>query len=509
MLPLSDEIKALFLADNTKEETRKTYELDFGDGFKISNTKILSESLTIKESLSEDEDIVFGSCEGAEMQISVADIKQDLTGKEFTLSVEISGNKIQLGVYTIESFKRQSNRRVRKIIAYDRMRWFNVDVADWYNGLTFPMTLKTFRDSLCAFIGIEQNSQTLILDTLQVTKTIEPETIQGLEVLKAICEINGCFGQIDRYGKLKYKYLQQTGLYPSETLYPDEELYPSEAGGDGNPTEVVPIYKQPMEYEEYLVQGIDGLTIRQEEGDIGASVGYGENPYIIEGNFLIYGKDASELSSIANTIYTAISGRTYRPAKIDCNGRPWLEVGDLVLAPTKDDVVETFVMKRTLSGCQALRDLIESTGNETRQEQFGITSKITQLEGKTAVIINTVDEVSVTLSNLKEETESRFELTDERIEAEVTRATEAEGQLSGRISVTEQEIDLKVSKGEVSSQISVESGGVNITGNRLTWTATNSSMSADGTLTAVNGNFSGVVTASIVSKIALHCEQTA
>src|SRR5699024_1292068 len=153
-----------------------------------------------------------------------------------------------------------------------------------------------------------------ILDTLQVTKTIEPETLQGLEVLKAICEINGCFGQIDRYGKLKYKYLQQTGLYPSETLYPDKELYPSEAGGDGNPIEVVPIYKQPMEYEEYLVRGIDGLTIRQEEGDIGASVGYGENPYIIEGNFLIYGKDASELSSIANTIYTAISGRTYRPA---------------------------------------------------------------------------------------------------------------------------------------------------------------------------------------------------
>ncbi len=66
--------------------------------------------------------------------------------------------------------------------------------------------------------------------------------------------------------------------------------------------------------------------------------------------------------------------------------------------------------------------------------------------------------------------------------------------------VLNEQIVLKVSRGEVSSQISVETGGVNITGNRLTWTATNSSMTANGTLIcknieATNGVFKGTMEA--------------
>ena len=61
-----------------------------------------------------------------------------------------------LGVYTVESYTRQSDRRKRKITAYDNMRLFDVDVALWYNELTFPMTLFEFRNSLCEYIGISQ-----------------------------------------------------------------------------------------------------------------------------------------------------------------------------------------------------------------------------------------------------------------------------------------------------------------------------------------------------------------
>lgn len=53
-----------------------------------------------------------------------------------------------------------------------------------------------------------------------------------------------------------------------------------------------------------------------------------------------------------------------------------------------------------------------------------------------------------------------------------------------RISVTENEIELKVSKGDVSSQISVESGQVSIESNRFSWDSTYSSMTRYGVLTA-------------------------
>lgn len=568
MLNIPEEIKDLFRSDNNRLETHKKFKLTFYDDevdtlypyetlfpeetlfpsehgkpwLVIENDKIVSESLQITESLSSGEDIVFGSCEGAEMQITVADIIEDLTNKEFTLAVEIGGYELALGIYTVKSFKRQSDRRKRKITAYDRMEWFNVDVSDWYNNLSFPLTLKSFRDSLCEYIGIQQAQVNLVFDSMELTKTIEPEQISGLDVLTAICEINGCFGHIDKTGQLVYVQLQQTGLYPSETLYPEEDLYPSEFGGDGMPTETISTYKRPMIYEDYMVKGISGLTIRQEEGDVGASVGNGDNVYAIEGNFLVYGKSASDLLNIANSLLPYISGRTYRPASLDCNCMPWLEVGDALIIPTKNDVVETFLMKRTISGCQNMRDKIESTGSQKREEQFTIQRQITQLEGKSAVIVKSVEEVSVRVTDLKNYTESQFQVTAEQISAEVTRATAAEEELSGRITVnadaitlevqqrkdgetqlssqitqtatqirsevknttdnlqsqiTQQagQINLKVSKGDVSSQISVETDGVSIKGNRFSWQSTYSSMTADGKLSATSGNFTGDVTA--------------
>ena len=495
MLNIPENIKTLFRADNRTLATQKQFRLKFYDEkidslypyeqlypdeglypseygepwLVIENDQIETESLQITESLSSDEDMTFGSCEGTEMQITVVGIKQDLTNKEFTLTVEIGGYEMALGLYTVKSFERQSDRSKRKITAYDRMQWFYVDVAAWYNNLTFPMTIKAFRDALCAYIGITQITATLPLDSMQISKTIEPETLQGIDVLKAICEINGCFGHIDKTGQLVYVQLQQTGLYPGEDLYPKEDLYPSEFGGDGMPTETVSTYKQPMTYEDYLVNGIDSLTIRQEEGDIGASVGDGDNTYVIEGNFLVYGKNASELLNIANSLFPLISGRIYRPAQLDCNAMPWVEVGDAIIAPTKDDVVETFVMKRTTKGCQSMRDTIEATGNPSRSKQVTIHQQIIQLEGKTATVIKNVDEVSATVTDLKSYTEAQIKLLSD-------------------------EIVLKVSKGEVSAQLSVESDKVTISGNRLIVDSTNFKLDGNG-----NATFSGNITGGTIN----------
>ena len=499
MLIIPEEIKALFRSDNNKPETHKKFKLTFYDTsidtlypyetlfpeeslfpaegtepwLVIENDRIVTESLQITEALSSDEDLVFGSCEGAELQITVADVTQDITNREFTLTVEIGGYEMALGIYTVKSFVRQSDRRKRKITAYDRMSWFNVDVANWYNNLSFPMTLKTFRDSLCDYIGIAQNDATLLFDSMELTKTIEPQQISGTDVLSAICEINGCFGHVDKTGALTYVQLQQTGLYPSETLYPEETLYPSEFGGDGMPTETVSTYKQPMTYEDYLVEGIDSLVIRQEEGDVGANVGEGNNTYAIEGNFLVYGKSAQELLSIAQSLLPYISGRVYRPVSLDCNCMPWLEVGDAIIVPTKDDIVETFVMKRTISGCQAMRDKIESTGSQTREEQFTIQRQITQLEGKSAVIVKTIEGVSATVTDLAESTSAQFKLTA-------------------------QQISLKVSKGDVTSELNSEltitGNSINLTTGHFTINAANMTVDAQG-----NATFSGNVTGATIT----------
>ena len=354
MLNIPEEIKELFRADNLGATTHRHIKLRFFDEeikmlypddmlfpsddlfpidqepvYVIDNSQIISESLTITESVCSSQNLSFGECCASLLEITVADVLMDLTGKEFMATVEIGGYEMAFGIYKVDSFVReQADRRRKKITAYDRMLNFDIDVAGWYQGLTFPLTLKQFRDSLCSHVGVPQVMTELPLDDMQITKTIEPEQLDGRKVLMAICEINGCFGNFDKTGRLTYKFLGTSGLFPSESLYPDDELFPSEMTN----AESLSYYKQSeTHYEDYVVNPIDKVQIRQEEGDVGASYGPGNNCYVIQGNYLVYGKSGQELLAIAATVYDQISGRIYRPCHIVGPALPWVEVGDGII----------------------------------------------------------------------------------------------------------------------------------------------------------------------------------
>lgn len=529
MLNIPEEIRELFRADNLSAATQRHIRLRFFDEkinmlypddmlfpsddlfpvdqeplYVIDNSQIISESMTITESVCSSQNLTFGECGAAMFEITVADVLMDLTGKEFMVTVEIGGYEMAFGIYKVDSFVReQADRRRKKITAYDRMLMFDIDVADWYQGLSFPLTLKQFRTSLCNRIGVKQVIIDLPLDGMQITKTIEPEQLDGRKVLMAICEINGCFGNFDKTGRLTYKFLGTSGLFPSESLYPDEELYPSEMTN----AETLSYYKQSeTHYEDYVVYPIDKVQIRQEEGDVGASYGPGSNCYVIQGNYLVYGKSGQELLAIASTVYDQISGRVYRPCHIVGPALPWVEVGDGIICYTTDDVVETYCLERTMKGIQGMMDTYDAQGNLKQEQSFGLGDQIIQLEGKTAVIKKSVEEVSIRVTDLKEYTEAQLKITADQILAEVTRAKDAEASLNiradgivasvtnlkndtnSKFEQTAQQISLKVSKGDVSSQLSVESGKVTISSNRLIVNSTNFQLDGDG-----NATFSGRV----------------
>ncbi|WP_312432797.1 tail fiber domain-containing protein [Lacrimispora sp.] len=527
MLNIPEELKLLFRADNLSVATQRYLKLRFYDEkinfpenvlfhsdelfpvdqdpvYVIENSQIISESLTIEENLCASQDLAFGECNSSQLEIIVADVLIDLTGKEFIATVDIGGYELAIGIYKVDSFVReQADRRRKKIVAYDRMLNFDIDVAGWYQGLTFPLTLKQFRDSLCEHIGVTQVTTNLPLDDMRLTKTIDPEQLDGRKVLMAICEINGCFGNFDKTGRLTYKFLGFSGLFPSETLYPSDDLFPSEMTNAENLSR----YKQSETYyEDFVTKPINKVQIRQEEGDVGVSYGPGKNCYIIQGNFLVYGKSAEELPSIAATVYEQISMRIYKPSHIVGPALPWVEVGDGIICYTTDDVIETYCFKRTMKGIQGMMDTYESQGSIEREQSFGLGNQIIQLEGKTAIIKKSVEEVSVRVSNLKESTEAQFAITANQILAEVTRAKQAEASLSvkadqialsvtnltndtnSRFTQTAEQIALKVSKGQVSSQLSLESDKVTISGNRLIVNSTNFQLDGDG-----NATFSGRV----------------
>ena len=525
MLNIPEEIKALYRQPNSSQDTWHIFKMRFYDKdinflypgddvwpsddlfpvddtpiYTIDGTQVPDDNLILTQVLCSTDSLTFGQCGSAMVEVTVADVMPDLTGKWFTLSIEAGGYEMMLGIYKVQNFERQADRNKKKIVAYDRMLNFAVDVSGWYQGLTFPMTLKQFRDSLCEYAGVQQKDVTLPLDDMQVTKTIDPSKLSGRDVMKAICEINGCFGQIDVTGRFKYVFLGASGLYPSEELYPADDLFPSELEG-----ETLSHFKEST-YEDFLTYGIDKVQIRQEEGDVGASYGAGTNAYTIQGNFLVYGKKAEDLLNIAITVYDQISGKVYRPCKIVTQALPWVEPGDGIICYTSDDVIETYCLKRTIKGIQAMMDTFEAAGTRERKESFGIPTQIIQLEGKTAIIKKSVEEVSVRVTDLKEYTEAQLKITADQILAEAKRAKDAETSLSlkadgivasvtnlkndtnSKFEQTAQQISLKVSKGQVSSQLSVENDKVTISGNRLIVNSTNFQLDGAG-----NATFSGKV----------------
>ena len=52
------------------------------------------------------------------------------------------------------------------------------------------------------YCNVPQKSVALTNDELVVGKTVDPQSLKGRDVLKAICEINGVFGGVVRTGQL-------------------------------------------------------------------------------------------------------------------------------------------------------------------------------------------------------------------------------------------------------------------------------------------------------------------
>lgn len=442
---------------------------------KITNVELHQEQFELTESICSESELTIGSCEAAALKFTVSNIFLPMKGKMITVKTVIdnnTANPLQIGRYKVYSDTPTADRTKRDIVAYDSLYdVINADVAEWYNTLLpdkdSVTTMKAFRDSFFGYFGVEQADAQLVNDDMKVEKTVEPEELSGATVLNCICEINGCFGHIGRDGKFHYIYLEQEiqGLYPRNDLYPADDLYPREPKS----TRISKSLYISAQYEDFLVKTIDKLQIRKEEDDIGVIVGSGTNAYVIQDNFLVYGKGSEELTGIANNIYGKIRGIIYRPFSADCKGNPCIEVGDAARLPTRYEIIESYVLKRTLKGIQALRDEYEATGEEYRSTQVNSAHKsIIQLKGKTNVLTRTIEETNSKITDVESGLSSEIKQTAtdirtevkntadgltssiqqnaESIATEVKRANEAEGNLSTKITQTAESITSEVSK---------------------------------------------------------------
>lgn len=129
MLDVPEIIKTRCRSDNNRAETVKHLELSFFDGgvdslypsndlypaydlypsdsgspwLTIPMEKICEDTLSLTENLSSGNNIIWGSCEAAKFVLTVADVEDEMTGREFTATLSIGDYKMAYGIYIVDS----------------------------------------------------------------------------------------------------------------------------------------------------------------------------------------------------------------------------------------------------------------------------------------------------------------------------------------------------------------------------------------------------------------------
>lgn len=449
-----------------------------GTNQKIDNSMLEIGTFALEESLCSESELKFGACEANCVKFTARNTAGNIIGKTISIEETLDGdseNPMPYGVFKVASDVPTADRTKRQITAYDAMYdIINTDVKSWYAGLSFPMTLKQFRDSFFAHLGIAQVETSLVNDSMTVNKTIvatqtddssavtEESAISGKTVVTAICEINGCFGNINRNGKFEYVFLKAitSALYPAEDLFPADNLFPSDAN-----TESMTGHYITFDYEDFQSKAITQLEIKTSEDNAGAIVGTSGNNYSITGNFLVSDKTGAELEQIANNLLPIMKQAAYTPIKsCTCVGNPCLTLGEPIRFNTTREIVETYLLQRTLTGVQSKRDSISAQGTQTHSAKVNsIRDTIESVERRTGKLERNADHLQSTYEDLEEQTNTKFEQTAKSISAEVNRAQKAEGQLDASL-------ELKLGRDEndqVISMINASADQIVLRGNRL------------------------------------------
>lgn len=468
-----------------------------GTNQKIDNSMLEVGTFALEESLCSESELKFGACEANCVKFTARNTAGNIIGKTISIEETIDGdskNPMPYGVFKVASDVPTADRTKRQITAYDAMYdIINADVKAWYAGLSFPMTLKQFRNSFFAYLGIAQVETSLANDSMTVNKTIvatqtddssavtEESAISGKTVVTAICEINGCFGNMNRDGKFEYVFLKAitSALYPAEDLFPSDNLFPSDAN-----TESMTGHYITFDYEDFQSKAITQLEIKTSEDNAGAIVGTAGNNYSITGNFLVSDKTGAELEQIANNLLPIMAKAAYTPIKsCTCVGNPCLTLGEPIRFNTTREIVETYLLQRTLTGVQSKRDSISAQGTQTHSAKVNsIRDTIESVERRTGKLERNADHLQSTYEDLEEQTNTKFEQTAKSISAEVNRAQKAEGQLDASL-------ELKLGRDEndqVISMINASADQITLRGNRLIIESNNFQLDGDGRVSIID-----------------------
>lgn len=345
----------------------------------ILNDEIYGESLSLEEAIFDgNNELSICGCISNRFSIEIRNQGIQLKNQNILVSIRIDGGSWNC-IFTgyVENVETVRDRSYQKLQCYDILyRFQNKNFFNTYSSLNFPVTINTLRNALFNFIGIQQESITLVNDNVSIEQTIEDGELAVIDVIRAVCQMNGVFGKVGADGIFYYKELQIPNdylPYPSDEIFPGSDTFPANANQE---TIYIDKYRSAS-YEDYELAQITGVIVRDSVSDEEAGeAGTSGNQLLIEGNILCNGLDQVAKNLIAAAILTKVETCVYTPFEVEAVGLPYVEVGDAVAyyifdyssGEAETEIMGFSVMSRYLKGIQWLTDTYTARGDEYQPE---------------------------------------------------------------------------------------------------------------------------------------------
>lgn len=282
------------------------------------------------------------------------DVLTDKSGNKLTVK---SGTYTKrLGNFTVISDKLSADGIYRELVCYDDLYTvLQTDYSGWHNSLSYPITVKGYREAFFEHIGIrEERNVSLINDSMYVNKN--PSTqLSGASILGSIMAINAVWGYIGWDGRFHYIVPKTT----ADIVINDNSYVQGSCA-----------------FEEYVTQEFTkvsfNISAETSEGTVDNTIDVGTdggNTLTITDNCLMFNKTQADCQTIGNNILTQLDGFSYRPTTVQFPPYMGLELGDTFTINTNNSRSTTFpVLSRRLTGISALRDTFSAEGAELLHE---------------------------------------------------------------------------------------------------------------------------------------------
>lgn len=339
-------------------------------------------SLNLEEVLCDSEFSLRQLC-ASKFEVQCFNLNSDLTGCEITVTCTNTqtNEEIPLFVGIIDSSTTDNFGDYRDIIAYDKLYTLrDKNVGEWWDdfwesrptytqvavpsgsptanqyyervnneyvlstdtsvvsGKTYyygtPIaTIGQLRASLCASVGLNVVSTTLLNDDIQIKEYMSsddpnvPTQVSFGDLMSMICEINGVFGHINREGNFEFVDIVNNAY--------------TQISADS-------YEKKNVKFEDYTTKQITGINVFESNDDLMLAYGDNTNAYSMCGNIFTLNLDSYDiLNTMCLRLMNILLNVQYIPCSIPLIVSDLsLKVGDKIIS----DKGTHFILSQTFSG---------------------------------------------------------------------------------------------------------------------------------------------------------------